>query len=185
MEREAAAGVIQSVMTRRAKVDEALDGAIAALDQPAMAALAPTRKALETGRSAVRALRGTIDAELAKPTGGRDKSLGATVATTGGQFLDGLEAASFAIEGELQAVDPRLAFASQIRVLAWATRKFSGDHVSSLNGPVAEARPFKDTELKTYQTSMAQIQALWGVLRGITAGSTTPPVIAAARRGRR
>lgn len=92
----------------------------------------------------------------------------------GNDVLAAVETASVVVENEIQALDPAQSVIIQARAMAWAARKYSGNNVSALNPPVAEARPFQGAEQQTFTSSYAQLTASWDVVRNLASSDYAP-----------
>ncbi len=174
---EQSADAIKDITARRAATSAALEETIAGLDAIGDAGLGQVLDDLKTRRDALDALRKAADAQLAKPLTERDKALGKSYFTDGGEILATMDKTTVAIESKIQVMAPELAALINVRVLAWNARSYAGTAVIGMLPAVTEKRPFRDGEAAPITAALKQAQSLWELVRSMVASPTLPDAI--------
>jgi methyl-accepting chemotaxis protein len=170
-------GMIEDVLTRRKRLDDAIATAQAIVRKNGYGVATSVSREIDSHVAALKPLRARIDANWKLPLEARDKELaGASMAQTG-KFLAALEAASTTLEERILALDAGFANLTSIRSMAWAARSLSGSSTILLNNAIAEARPLDAKESNALVVNDARLEFAWGVVRQLIAQSATPQTL--------
>ena len=174
---EQSGNAIKAVIERRTAASAGLDATVTGLEAIGGASLKPVLDDLKTRRDALEKLRAATDAQLAKPLAERDKTLGKTYLTEGGDILTAMDSATGAIEANIQAMAPEFAALLNVRALAGNTRSYAGATVIGMLPALTEKRPFREGEAAPVTAALKQAQSLWELVRSMVASSTIPEAV--------
>ena len=171
---EQSGDAIKVITERRTETSTGLDETISGLEAIGGDALKPALDDLKARRAALQTLRAAADAELAKPLAERDKKIGKAYLADGADILAGMDKATGAIEGRIQAMAPELAALVNVRALAWSARSYAGTTVTAMLPAVTEKRPFRDGEAAPITAALKQAQSLWELVGSMVASPGIP-----------
>ncbi|MBS1182069.1 MAG: methyl-accepting chemotaxis sensory transducer [Proteobacteria bacterium] len=174
---EQSGDAVKAISERRTATSAGLDATIAGIETLEEATLKPVLDDLKARRDALAQLRNAADSELAKPLAERDKSLGKTYLSEGGNILAAMDGATSAIESSMQAMAPELAAMINVRTLAWNARGYAGTSVTGMLPAVTEKRPFREGEAAPVAAALKQAQSLWDLVRGTVASPGIPDTV--------
>ena len=170
-------GMIEDVLTRRKRLDDAIATAQAIVRKNGYDVATNVSREIDSHVAALKPLRARIDANWKLPLEAREKELvGASMAQTG-KFLAALEAASTTLEERILALDAGFANLTSIRSMAWAARSLSGSSTILLNDAIAQGRPLDAKESNALVVNDARLQFAWGVVKQLIGQVTAPQTL--------
>lgn len=170
-------GMIEDVLTRRRRLDDAIATAQAIVGSNSYDVAQTVSKEIDGHVAALKPLRAKVDGNWKQPLEAREKELvGASMAQTG-KFLTALENASATLEERILALDANFANLTTIRSMAWAARSLSGSSTIILNNAVAQDRPLDAKESNTVLVNDARMEFAWGVVRQLINQASTPQAL--------
>ncbi|AZO78507.1 hypothetical protein B5U98_18585 [Bosea sp. Tri-39] len=170
-------GMIEDVLTRRKRLDDAIATAQAIVQKNGYGTATTVSNEIDGHVAALKPLRAKIDANWKLPVEAREKELvGASMAQTG-KFLTALETASATLEERILVLDANFANLTSIRSMAWAARSFSGSSTIVLNNAVAQDRPLDAKESNAVIVSDARMEFAWGVVKQLIGQASTPQAL--------
>ena len=170
-------GMIEDVLMRRKRLDDAIATAQAIVQSNGYDVAATVSKEIDGHVAALKPLRAKVDANWKLPPEAREKELvGASMAQTG-KFLTALETASATLEERILTLDPNFANLTTIRSMAWAARSLSGSSTIVLNNAVAQDRPLDAKESNAVLVNDARMEFAWGVVKQLIGQASTPQAL--------
>ncbi|HEV2509529.1 methyl-accepting chemotaxis protein [Bosea sp. (in: a-proteobacteria)] len=170
-------GMIDDVLTRRKRLDDAIATAQGIVRSNGYEVAKTVSQEIDGHVAALKPLRAKVDANWKLPLDAREKELaGASMAQTG-KFLTALEAASATLEERILALDASFANLTSVRAMAWAARSLSGSSTIVLNNAVAQDRPLDAKESNGVLVNDARMEFAWGVVRQLIGQASTPQAL--------
>ncbi|CAN7650909.1 methyl-accepting chemotaxis protein [Bosea sp. LjRoot90] len=170
-------GMIEDVLTRRKRLDDAIATAQAIVQKNGYSTAATVSNEIDSHVAALKPLRAKIDANWKLPVESREKELVGTSMAQTGKFLTALESASTTLEERILVLDANFASLTSIRSMAWAARSLSGSSTIILNNAVAQDRPLDAKESNAVIVNDARMEFAWGVVKQLIAQATAPQAL--------
>ena len=153
----------QTARDGRQAFDAAIDGALTDLKWIPDAALRARGVELQSFLDTWRRLRPAVDPALDQPLAARDPALRKQLDEFGNRFLIALEAASDAVEKQIQALDSAFGSFLDARAAIWLTRTSSGRSAAIVSALLASGRAATPAEASQLNAADTQALTAWQV----------------------